>query len=407
MIHRFDRSATLLVSALAVTSLAACASSASSPSQGTSKSAGSTISIGVSIALTGAEATPVVSRGYQEAVSEVNAAGGLLVAGVRHPVKLIILDNRSQDSLLAQQVHTLVLSDNVVALLAGCCDLNVTEAPLANALRVPLVATAVPTELMASVNGQYGWDVFSSLAAGNNILSQVVPSFGKTDGKVALIANNTPEGEGAIASDTAAVNAAHFTIVAKALVPTGTTDFSAFINEAKSNGADNLIAQMPGPDCFALWKQMKALNYTPKSAVALQCGNLASWTSLGTLGNGALMNLNWTPTAGLPDNAQVAAVFNRIYPNDVGDQEQAVNGYNAAQVLMSAITRAGSTTAVSINTAIGQTDGAFPLGTVKFDAQHNWGGSSYWGQWQNLKIVQVYPAVKGVTVEFPPSGLVS
>jgi branched-chain amino acid transport system substrate-binding protein len=74
-------------------------------------------------------------------------------------------------------------------------------------------------------------------------------------------------------------------------------------------------------------------------------------------------------------------------------------------VLLAAISRAGSTSAAAINAAIGKTNGSFPLGTIKFDASHDWSGSTFLAQWQDGKVVQVYPKATGVTAEFPPSGL--
>ena len=313
-------------------------------------SGGSPVVVGLSIALTGPLAVPALPRGYQEAVDEANAAGGVMVAGVRHPVKLTVLDNRSDSTLLTSQATTLVLQDHAVALVSGCCNLNVNEATLVNSLHVPLVGTAIPTNLVAKVNGQWAWDVFINLASGANYFSQVVPALGQTNGKVALIANNNPQGEGAQQIFLAAAKAGGFSVTAQSLVPVGTTDYSSFINQAKSTQADNLVAQMDGPDCFALWKQMKALGYQPKTAEANQCGANPTWRNLGALGNGALLGLNWTPQASLPDVARVSAMLNRLYPGDVADQEVAANSYTAMAVLFSAMTRAGSTNSASINT---------------------------------------------------------
>ena len=384
---------------------AATTSAPSSAAGSTKPASGTPIVIGLSIALTGSAAIPQLPVGYQEAVNETNSAGGITVGGVKRPLKLIVLDNRSDTSLMTSQVHTLVLQDRAVALVSGCCNLNVTEAPLANALHVPLVATAIPTNLVASVNGTYAWDVFVSLNSPTNYFAKVVTSLGPTDGKVALIANNNPEGEGQQAVFEAYAKAANFQVTAKALVPIGTTDYSAFIDQAKLTGADNLVVQMDSPDCFALWKQMKALGYQPKTALANQCGAIPTWRGLGNLGNGTLLGLDWTPQSGLPDAAKIASVFNRTYPNDVVDQETAVNSYTAMEVLISAITHANSVNPTAINTAIGETDGPFPLGTVKFDAKHGWGGSTFNAQWQNGNVVQVYPPVPGVKAEFPVSGL--
>jgi ABC-type branched-subunit amino acid transport system substrate-binding protein len=394
-----------VISVSAGAALAACGSSSSGGGNPTEASAVSPITIGLSVAQTGAEAIPSLATGYREAVSEANAAGGIEVGGTHRQIRLMVLDNRSDPSLLAQQVHTLVLQDKAVALVSGCCDLNVTEAPLANALKVPLVGTAIPTDLMAKVNGTYSWDAFVSLSSGADYFAKVLPSLGKTNGKVAIIGNNNPQGEAFEAGYIALAKASHYQITTTALVPVGTTDFSSVISNAKATEADNLVVQMTTPDCFALWKQMKAQGYQPKTVQANQCGAIPTWAELGTLGNGATIGMNWTPTSGLPEATRLASVFNRTYPNDVADQATAVNSYDAMEILLSAIKRANSTDPTKINDALPQTRGAFPLGMVKFDSHHNWNGTTFFAQWQNGRVVQVYPPVAGVHAEFPVGGL--
>jgi branched-chain amino acid transport system substrate-binding protein len=404
-IHRRLRRGFGLIAVLALAGmpLAACGSSSSNSSPGSST--GTQIVIGLSVAETGGEAIPSLATGYKEAVAEANAAGGLNVAGVHRKVDLILLDNRSDPSLMSQQVHTLVLQDHAVALVSGCCDLNVAEAPLANALKVPLVGTDIPTDLMSKVNGAYSWDASVSFSSLSTYLPKVIPALGPANKKVALIANNNPQGQGENALYEGLAQAAGYTVTEASLVPVGTTDFSSFVNKAKSSGTDNLVVQMGSPDCFALWKQMKALGYQPKTAAANQCGAIPTWSTLGQLGNGAVIGMDWTPTSGLPDAPKLAAIFNKSYADDIADQETAVNSYDAIEILFSAIERARSTDPAKINAAIKTTDASFPLGTVKFDSDNNWNGSLFYGQWQDGKVVQVYPEVPGVKVEFPVSGL--
>ena len=57
-----------------------------------------------------------------------------------------------------------------------------------------------------------------------------------------------------------------YTIAYRAEFPVGTTDFSQYIQKAKDANADVMIAQVIPPDAAALWKQMKALGYAPKTA---------------------------------------------------------------------------------------------------------------------------------------------
>src|SRR4051812_6441629 len=88
---------------------------------------GGPITIGASVGLTGEQSLPQLVTGYKQAVAEVNDAGGIQVGATRRKVKLSVLDNRSDPNLLGNQVNELVLKDHAVALVSGCCALNVFE----------------------------------------------------------------------------------------------------------------------------------------------------------------------------------------------------------------------------------------------------------------------------------------
>src|SRR3569833_3339725 len=82
--------------------MAACGGTARSTGGGS----GEDIVLGASLSMTGAlgPSGADLSAGYSQAVSEINAAGGLRVGGGKRHVKLVVRDNRtvlSSVSLLA------------------------------------------------------------------------------------------------------------------------------------------------------------------------------------------------------------------------------------------------------------------------------------------------------------------
>src|SRR5580704_18732340 len=82
------------VALLSVTVLAtACASGAGSQSGGQ----GTPITLGASLSLTGALGSFGIDQraGYQQAIADANAAGGVKIGGTRHKVKLVVLNNQS------------------------------------------------------------------------------------------------------------------------------------------------------------------------------------------------------------------------------------------------------------------------------------------------------------------------
>jgi branched-chain amino acid transport system substrate-binding protein len=395
--HRIrPRSLALVVASGAL--IAGCAGNATPSSSGSTSSG--PIVIGTSIALSGATVLPQIRDGYELAVADVNAKGGIQVDGSKRKVQLAVLDNRSDTSTMLQQVRTLVLNDHVVALLGSCCQQNIDMEAQADALKVPLVMGALPVELLPNGNG-YTWDAFQSLSDGANGFYQTAAKAG-TNKKVLIVTDNDAQGTSTAQLWSQLGKAAGYDVVAVKAVPTGTTDFSNVIQAGVSDNAQVLVASMVPTDCFSMWKQMKALSYQPKIAIGLQCAQTPGWSSLGSLGNGTLVQMNWTQTAGLPDTAEIVAKYSSKYPN-ANDLGSVALGYAEAGVLLNAISRAGSATPSAINKALAGTDLSTALGSVKFSNNKSV-TPTFLGQWENGTINQVWPA-KGATALSPLSGL--
>src|SRR5262245_36052978 len=99
------------------------------------------IRIGESEGLTGREGGPgqECRKGYQFALETINARGGVL----GRPLEIVIEDTQSKAGESATAARKLISRDKVVALLSGGTSTNAMEAaPLADAAKVPLVASA-------------------------------------------------------------------------------------------------------------------------------------------------------------------------------------------------------------------------------------------------------------------------
>jgi hypothetical protein len=129
---------------------------------------------------------------------------------------------------------------------------------------------------------------------------------------------------------------------------------------------------------------------------------IPGWSSLGSLGNGTLVQMNWTQTAGLPDTAEIVAKYGSKYPN-ANDLGSVALGYAEASVLLNAISRAGSAAPPAINKALASTSMSTALGPVKFTSNKSV-TPTFLGQWENGAISQVWPA-KGAVSLSPLSGL--
>ena len=366
------------------------------------------ITIGATISQTGSLATfaPLITAGYDQAINQVNAAGGLQVGSSKRKVKLVLLDNQSDANTAAQQIKTLVTSDGAVALLgAATPPITVPEAAAAEAERTPYVTSMTPVgSWLAATKGQshYAWDLFfNPPAAVQNEFTTA--NLVTTNKEVALFTDNEADGVAWAQLVNQLVPKNGYRVVMHATFPVGTTNFQSFIQQASAKGAQIVIAQMTPPDGITLWKQMKGLSYHPKLAFCEKCAATGAWNqALGSLANGTETSGFWSSTEGLPDTAQIKATLGTKFNNDL-DLSLAVASETAAQVVMDAISKAGTTGAAQVNTAIGEADKTYPFAHIKFGAGNAAVTPSLMEQWQNGDAVQVLP--RDAKLQSPTAGL--
>jgi branched-chain amino acid transport system substrate-binding protein len=198
-----------------------------------------------------------------------------------------------------------------------------------------------------------------------------------------------------------------YEVVYHARFPVGTANFSSQISAAKSANAQVLIAQMVPPDAFALWKQMKALSYEPTTAFCEKCGNTSAWHQvLGHVGEGTSAADAWSPSLGYPESKEFVDAYAAQLGGVNTDLTRIVASNTAARVLFDAIVQAGSTSPEAINSAIARTDRTYPVGPIKFAADHTSALNAVMSQWQGANMVRVYPVDDaGTPLKSPVPGL--
>ena len=395
---------------LALAVLAVLAGLLPACSSGAGGSSSSPVILGASLSLTGPLGSFGVDQqaGYEQEIADVNAAGGVTIGGTRHQVKLVVLNNQSDPTTASQQIRDLVLKDGAQALLgAGTPPITVPEALIAETLRVPYLTTNTPVGAFAAGSKSgwtYSWDMFFSEQEQAADIVKAVGGF-SVNGKIALFTDNEPDGVVERPLYKAAAAAAGDQVVGDFSFPVGTSDFTSFITSAKAKGAQIVVGQMDPPDAVALFKQMKSLGYAPKIALIAKAADFISWVqALGSVAEGSLLEAVWLPSWNYPGTAHIEATLGQKFAN-LGDLGTATAAYSVAQVMLSAFTRAGTTSAGAVNTALRSTSLTTPYGPVKFAASHTATMGFAVAQWQGTKTVQVLPAVAGTHLEFPMAGL--
>jgi branched-chain amino acid transport system substrate-binding protein len=163
-----------------------------------------------------------------------------------------------------------------------------------------------------------------------------------------------------------------YTIVDHIEFPVGNTNFSSQVAEAKASGADIVMAQIIPPDGIALLKEMKTQGYDPQLLFMEKAGNTGGYVDITEgLANGVL-SANWFAEGmGLDREADFIAQFKEAAGGINSNLGTSVNGYSITQVLLDAISAAGSVDPSAINDAIGKTDKVYPMGPIKFGADHS------------------------------------
>lgn len=281
-----------------------------------------------------------------------------------------------------------------------------TSGQVAEVQKVPIVSTGTPTGAFTAGNDagwNYSWDLFFTEQDQATSIYQAFAA-GSQARKVALFTDTEPDG--VIERDLykrAAANAG-FTIVGDYTFPVRTTDFSSFINDAKSHGAQLIVAQSTPPDGIALWQQIKALGLAPQMAFAAKAAVTGAWwTTLQKTAEGNLTEGFWSPQQGTKGTDHIMSTLGVKITNNP-DLGVAVISLTAAQVLFDAISSAG-TDPQKLNTAIGKTNGDYPLGHISFDDMHIAVTPHLITQWTQGNTVQIFPAQGASAPQVPPAGL--
>jgi branched-chain amino acid transport system substrate-binding protein len=379
---------------ISVAGLAACSSSSSN-----SVSAGSPITVGADLPLSGTFSFfgGYQKWGYARAVSQVNARGGILIDGKKHKVKLVILDDASNPGTATSNVHKLISHDGAVAILGSCTPPMVTPgAVVAEQSSVPMVTGCDPiASFEASGPWKWVWDIFFDDPDLAVLPFQTMQTYrSPTNKKIAILFSQDPDGDevgGALWPKDA--KAFGYRVVASVSFPDSATTFAAAVERAKSSGAQIALVDCDTPQAIAIRQQMAVSNYTPK-VLDIEKGSepFGYSAALKGLASGTLVGGYWSPTLPFPGAAALAAAYQKETGNAYS--QHIADSYAAAQVLLQAIARAGSTSSTAINNAIGQTNGMFVVGRINFagsDLAHAVALGVVELQWQNGRTVEVWP----------------
>jgi branched-chain amino acid transport system substrate-binding protein len=382
--------------------LAACSppqnTRSGAPSGGAGQQAASAepIKIGAVVPLTGRYAAlgSQVRPGYEIAVEDINAAGGVDVGGTRRPLELKILDDESDPAKTVQRLESLASADKVAAYLGGAgSDLHAAGAAIGDKNKTPYLGIAFGLYDIHQRGLKYLFSPFPKspdIARATFELAGSVPQADRPQ-RYAIFHEKTDWGIEMAKYYTEAAQRAGATVVLDEEYAPLSKDYSDLILKAKSANADALLGMPTPPDGLAIVKQMKELDWNPKLTMLVRAPDDPNWgQNLGKDGDYVLHMPGWHHAAKFPGvselNAKYQAKYNR--PADVLTGPS----YALVQILAGAIHRAGKADGTAIRDALASTDlKESVIGPVKFNADGTGVLQTTITQWQNGQSQLVWP----------------
>ena len=332
-----------------------------------------------------------VKNGYELAVEDINAAGGVDVGGTKIPIDLIVLDDESDPTKTVQQLEV-QNSNDVVAYLGGAgSDLHAAAAGIAEKNKIAYLGIAFALQSVHEQGYKYLFSPFPKSRDHAKVTFELLDSFDPKPAKVVIFQETTDWGAEMTRLWKAEADArGGYEVTVYEYAP-GTTDFSSIIMPAKEAGANAVLALPSSPDGLAMMKQIKELDFNAQVYFLIRAPDPPTFgENLGVDSDGVFLLPGWNnglPYAGV---AEMAAAYKAKFDKPAA----ALTGpaYSCVQILADAITRAGSVDRLAIRDAIAATDLDTLVGHVTFDAAGMWPDAlDPVNQWQGGKQALVFP----------------
>ena len=332
-----------------------------------------------------------VRAGYEIAVEQINAAGGVTVAGKKVPLELVLLDDESDATKTVSRLETLAAQGVVVYLGGFGSDLHAAAASVAEKNKIPYLGIAFALNKIHQQGFKYLFSPFwksPDIGKHTQGLLSLIPAAERPK-TVAIFQEKTDRGQEMAAAWTEAGKGAGYQVVVHAEYAPGSKDYSELILKAKTANADAVFAIPTPPDGMTMVRQMKELGYTPKMNVMIRASDSPPWTkNLGKDGDWTVLAAGWHHAMKAPGVAELNAAHEKKFgrPSDpiVGP------AYACVQIVAAAISKAGADRE-KVRDAVAATDMTTVIGPVKFRPDGTGIVQAAFAQWQNGKQELIWP----------------
>ena len=256
------------------------------------------VRIGYSIAKTGlfAQAAPSQITAYELWANQVNAAGGLDVAGERRPVELIWFDDESDPAKSAQIYEKLISDEKVDLLLAPWgTPHHLNVAGVVERHGFPMVGNTAASVAVREVQPGNIW--FSTSAIPDRIGPELA-ALAKQSGvkSVAIIANVLPFAQENLQFLVPALEAEGIEIALNESYPPDISDMTGLLSQIKAAGVDGIIALSYPADSFLYMGQAREVGIDVSFEFLLVGPTISAFSqAFGDFADGIVTIGHWSP----------------------------------------------------------------------------------------------------------------
>ncbi len=331
------------------------------------------IVIGASVPDTGPAAAPATWQrwGYQLALDEANAAGGVL----GKKVEMLAYDNRCNPSEAVNVANKLIEAKVVAIVGAHCSSATLATMPLIAAAKIPLLdgvaSSPKITELSGVGGNEWTFRINPSDDDMMNALGIYLSSSSKIK-RVAVLGEDTDFGRGGAAAFAAVAKKYGIEVISTDFHPQSYPDFTSLLTRIQQSKPDAIATfQLAGDQLNFLRNAMQLGVRIPFIGRFDPGGNNLQIIQAGGM-EGSITAWTYSYLVDTPANKAFAAEVEKRHKTTPVLQTWA--GYDAMRLVLTAIKNAGSTDPTAVRDAIKKIDFTNVMGAkVTFD-DHNQGG---------------------------------
>ena len=347
------------------------------------------------------------------AIKTINDAGGIYIKAYdkKLPIKLKFVDTESNPTKASEVTQKLIVDDKVDMLISRHTpDTALPVSAMAERYGVPCVSMECPIDAWLT-GGPYKWvyHSFWSIDTVYKTFSATWKELGLKEGtKVGILMPNDPDGLAWLPIFKAKLEADGYIVSDPGRYPNMNADWTAIINQFKTDGVQIVTGVNIPPDFANFAKQSKQLGFEPElTSMGKAYLFNSDANALGVdIANGLTSEVWWSPYHPYKSSitGQTPKEILDLYTAETGRAWAAPIGYKYAgmEIAIDALTRAASLDPAAIRDAIGATDITTVVGPIKFNDQHYCETPLVMGQWfknaagdgVELKIINsLYPEI--------------